>query len=85
MQYVDNYTFHYLATFPTSFHNLLYFLTAKLLNINFYTMYSKYRFGKMATEIGLFATIFLATYMFTFSHLYTKEFSNSVNLSKFTK
>ena len=77
MQYVDNYTFHYLATFPStcSIHNLLYFLTAK------YT----YRFGKMATEIGLFATIFLTTYMFTFSHLYTKEFSNSVNLSKFKK
>lgn len=34
MQYVDNYTFQYLATFPTSIHNLLYFLTAKLLNIS---------------------------------------------------
>lgn len=79
MQYVDNYTFHYLATFPTSIHNLLYFLTAKLLNI------STPCIQNIDLERWLLKLGCLATYMFTFSHLYTKEFSNSVNLSKFTK
>ena len=85
MQYVDNYTFHYLATFPTSIHNLLYFLTAKLLNISTPCI-QNIDLERWLLKLGcLIATIFLATYMFTYPLLYTKEFFNAVNLSKFKK